>query len=343
MTTLFIYSPATGHTFPHHPENANRGIAIHNVLEREGLFSDLFVLPPQAATDAQLLRTHHANLVEMVHGVSLRGGGRLDADTYATAESYDLARIAAGSACLGVDYLLTGKAHNGFVVARPPGHHAEYRHVGGFCLFNNVAAAARQAQRVHKLQRVLILDFDVHHGNGTQDIFYNDDSVLFISLHQYGHYFYPGTGALKEMGGEKGVGYTLNVPLPPQVGNAGYARLFREVILPKARAFQPELILVSAGYDAHWADPLASAALSLRGYAAISQELVSLADELCHGRVLFVLEGGYLLDALAYGVLNSVYALLKRDVVQDPLGEFAEAETDVRPLVDTLHKLHLIK
>ena len=338
MTTLFIYSPAEGHTFPHHPENPSRGLAIQTVFEREGLFADLLLLPPTAATDAQLLRTHHAHLVEVVHGVSRRGGGRLDADTYATAESYDLARIAVGSACSAVDYIVTGQADNGFVVARPPGHHAEYKSVGGFCLFNNVAAAARQAQRVHKLQRVMILDFDVHHGNGTQDIFYHDNTILFISLHQYGHYFYPGTGAANEIGRDKGAGFNLNVPLPPQVGNAGYDFIFRDLILPRARAFQPELILISAGYDAHWADPLASAALSLRGYTTLSQQLVEMADELCNGRILFVLEGGYLLDALAYGVLNSTYALLKRDTMKDPLGEFEESETDVQPLLATLHK-----
>ena len=343
MTTLFIYSPAEGHTFPHHPENASRTLAIHNVLERSGLFADLLVVPPVAATDAQLLRTHHAHLIEKVHTVARRGGGRLDADTYATAESYELARIAVGSACLGVDYILTGKADNGFVVVRPPGHHAEYKSAGGFCLFNNVAAAARHAQRVHKLERVMIIDFDVHHGNGTQDIFYHDNSVLFVSMHQFGRYFYPGTGAVHELGREKGAGFTLNVPLPPLVGNTGYDFIFRDLILPRARVFQPQLILVSAGYDAHWADPLASGALSLRGYTLLSQQLVQMADDLCHGRILFVLEGGYLLDALAYGVLNSTYALLKRDTMQDPLGEYTDSESEVNPLLTTLHKLHLIK
>lgn len=343
MTTLFVYAPALEHTYPRHPENSQRPQAIYELLKQKKILPELLIVSPSSVNERQLTDVHDPYMIDYVQNVCLRGGGRLDADTYATAESYELARLAAGTACKGVDHIMNGLADNGFVVVRPPGHHAEYRRVGGFCLFNNVAVAARHAQRSHKVKRVMILDFDVHHGNGTQDIFYSDETVLFISLHQYGDYFYPGTGALVEVGRGKGQGYNLNVPLPPQVGDEGYKRILQEIVFPKARAFQPELILISAGYDAHWADPLASAALSLQGYGEISQQLVSLADELCHGRILFVLEGGYLLEALAYGVLNSILALLKRDEIFDSLGRFAQPETEINSLLNSIHKIHLIK
>lgn len=343
MTTLFVYAPALEHTYPRHPENSQRPQAIYQLLQHEKLLPNLLIVSPSSISERQLTDVHDPHLIDYVHEACLRGGGRLDADTYATAESYKLARLAAGTACKGVDHIMNGIADNGFVVVRPPGHHAEYKRVGGFCLFNNVAAAARHAQKAHGLKRVMIIDFDVHHGNGTQDIFYDDEAILFVSLHQYGDYFYPGTGGILEIGKGAGRGYTLNVPLPPLVGDQGYKRIFEEVIFPKAREFQPELLLISAGYDAHWADPLASAALSLRGYGEMAQGLVALADELCSGRVLFVLEGGYLLEALSYGVLNTIFALLKRDEILDSLGSSDQPEADINDLLDTLHKIHLIK
>jgi acetoin utilization deacetylase AcuC-like enzyme len=215
--------------------------------------------------------------------------------------------------------------------------------VSGFCLFNNVAAAARQAQAVHGAKRILILDFDVHHGNGTQDIFYEDDSVLFMSLHLFVPYaFYPGTGAMYESGTDEGLGYTVNVPLPPRVGDVGYSRIFTEVIGPKATQFKPDFILVSAGFDAHWQDPLAMGGLSLAGYAQIGRALTEMANELCSGRILFVLEGGYQLNALAYGVLNTVYALIGRDDVQDPLGPMPQPEQDVTELLHQLKERLLL-
>jgi acetoin utilization deacetylase AcuC-like enzyme len=238
--------------------------------------------------------------------------------------------------------IVGGKASNGLALVRPPGHHAEHDRVGGFCLFNNIAVAARQAQAVHGLKRVLIVDYDVHHGNGTQDIFYGDDSVLFASMHIYYPFFYPGTGAAREVGRGAGRGTTVNVPFPPLVGDEGYGRAFAEVIAPCARRFQPQLILVSAGFDAHWRDPLARAGLSLTGYARLTQALLELAEELCAGRILFVLEGGYLLEALHYGILNVLYALLGRDQIVDPLGSMARPEQNVTHLLGALKELHLL-
>jgi acetoin utilization deacetylase AcuC-like enzyme len=341
MTTLLINAPALGHTFPHHPEHAGRVPAIMHLLEQQNILPDLRLFEPRLATTEQVRRVHTEELMGFIRYTSLHGGGRLDADTYATMESYDLALEAVGSACRGVDEIMLGQADNGMVLVRPPGHHAEKKMFGGFCLFNNVAAAARHAQMAHGLKRILIVDFDVHHGNGTQDIFYDDPTVLFVSTHIYTGHFYPGTGSIREQGMGLGKGSTLNVPFPPGVGDLGYAQAFSELIAPAAAAFQPEFILVSAGYDAHWADPLASAGLSLTGYAHIARTLVQMADEHCRGRILFILEGGYFLDALAGGTLNTLYALLHHDQIHDPLGPHHKKETNVTDLLSALKQLHL--
>lgn len=343
MSTILVYAPAAAHTKTGHPESHDRLANLMPMLNKYGVLADLTQLHPVLASQEQLERAHSRALIEQIRQVSLWGGGLLDhGDTYATAESYDLARLAAGGACAAVDHILTGQARNGMALVRPPGHHAEYDRVSGFCLFNNVAVAARHAQAAHGLQRVMILDFDVHHGNGTQDIFYRDHSVLFISTHLFMPYhFYPGTGSLQEVGRDIGEGYTLNVPLPPRVGDVGYGRIFQEVVYPRALVFQPELILISAGFDAHWQDPLAMAGLSLTGYAQLSRSLVEMAEQLCNGRILFVLEGGYQHTALHYGILNTLYSLLGQDKIHDPLGPMPRAEHDVTDLLHQLKHRHL--
>ena len=344
MTTLLVYAPALGHTKFRHPESSQRTVALWRALERSGLLPRLRQIAPVPATTDQLRRAHTPELIEYVHQVSLRGGGLLDhGDTYVTAESFELALLAAGGCCAAVDAIMTGAADNGFALIRPPGHHAETDRVSGFCLFNNVAVVARQAQVVHGARRVAIVDYDVHHGNGTQDIFYEDDSVLFASVHLYAPYFYPGIGGMHEIGVGPGRGYTLNVPLPPHVGDRGYRRVFDELIGPRLAAFGPELIIVSAGFDAHWDDPLASAGLSLRGYAEITRKLIDYAQALCAGRILFVLEGGYHLDVLTTGVINVFHALLGDDVVHDPFGRMPQDEADIGDLLARLKGQYLSK
>lgn len=344
MGTIIVFAPAMGHTKPGHPEGSHRLAGLIPFLDEAGVLADLIELEPRPATAVDLRRVHSPVVVERVRQVSQQGGGFLDqGDTYATAVSYESALLAVGSCLTAVDAIMTNRARNGFALVRPPGHHAEYEQISGFCLFNNVAAAARYAQAQYDVERVLIVDFDVHHGNGTQDIFYDDDSVMFVSTHLYmPRMFYPGTGGLAEIGRASGNGFTLNVPLLPNVGDEGYGRLFKELIEPKARAFKPDLILVSAGFDAHWQDPLAMAGLSLAGYAQLSRSMVALANELCDGRVLFVLEGGYKVDVLSYGILNVFYALLAQDEIQDPLGKSVQAESDVTDLLAQLRARHLI-
>ena len=343
MTTFLTHALAPEHTKSGHPESAVRGAAILALLEEQRIMADCKLVAPAAASLEQVRRIHSAAMIERVRQASSRGGLQLlDGDTYTTGASFESALLAVGSCCTAVDHLLTGQADNGFVLVRPPGHHAERYRPGGFCLFNNVAAAAKQAQTVHGLRRVMILDFDVHHGNGTQDIFYEDDSVLFISSHVYAPYFYPGSGTAAEVGGGRGYGSTLNAPLPRGTGDRGYGRLFEQIILPKARAFKPQLILISAGFDAHWADPLGAASLSLPGYAYLTQLLLELANGVCDGRILFILEGGYYLPALAHAVLNTAYALLGQDQAHDPLGLANEDEPSLEPLLLRLGQLHLL-
>lgn len=344
MSTLFIYAPATDHTRPGHPEHHDRLTDIIPTLEQFGVLPELSNTDARPATMQQLERVHTRAHVEEVRLASGRGGGVLDhGDTYVTAESYRLARMAAGGVCAAVDVLLDDGVGNGMALVRPPGHHAETDRAGGFCLFNNVAIAARHAQAVYDVQRVFIFDFDVHHGNGTQQIFYQDATVLFSSVHLYvPYYFYPGIGASHEMGEGEGRGYTLNVPLPPHVGDRGYGRILQELIHPKVNAFRPDLILVSAGFDAHWKDPLATAGLSLTGYAHIVRSLIEMADEMCNGRILFVLEGGYEQSALTYGVLNALYALIGRDMIHDPLGPMPDPEQDISQLLQQLKQRHQV-
>ena len=344
MSTLLVYAPAMAHTQLNHPESHLRMEGLMPLLERAGVLAELDEVHIEPATGEMLMRVHSRGLVDHIRRVSQQGGGLLDhGDTYATPESYELARLAVGGCCKAVDQIMMGKASNGIALVRPPGHHAERERVSGFCLFNNVAAAARQAQAVHGVKKVLVLDYDVHHGNGTQDIFYDDDSVLFVSMHLFAPYFYPGVGSLNETGAEVGHGYTLNVPLPVYVGDEGYVRIFNEVVRPRVAAFEPELILVSAGFDAHWQDPLAAAGLSLTGYAHLARGLVEMAETLCDGRILFVLEGGYQLEALSYGVLNVVCALLGRDEIHDTMGPMPHSENDVSELLYELRRRHLPK
>lgn len=342
MTTAYLYAPLfLEHQEHGHPESPERLNAIMQTLDASGLRARLTLLEPIPATEAQIAAVHTREHVTRVKQLVARGGGHFDPDTYANASTLDAALLAAGALVRAVDAVMTGTVDNAFALVRPPGHHATRTRAMGFCIFNNVAVAAQHALDAHHLERVLIVDYDVHHGNGTQDIFYDTARVLYFSTHQYPHY--PGTGDWRETGKGEGLGYTANVPLPAGVGDKGFQYIFDEFLTPLAERYQPQLILVSAGYDAHWNDPLAMENLSVAGYGALARTLVALARDLCAGRIIFTLEGGYHLPALAHGVAATYRALLGDADLPDPLGASPQQEyafDAVRHYVEHLKGVH---
>ncbi|WP_287155296.1 histone deacetylase [Candidatus Solincola tengchongensis] len=290
-----------------HPERAERLERAMELMESTRLVDKVRVLSPRDATVEEIELVHPRAYIDSVKRVADSGGGWLDPDTHVGTRSYEAALRSAGAALDGLERIFSGEIDNAFCLARPPGHHATATRGMGFCLFNNNAVAARFAMERFGISRVFILDWDAHHGNGIQDIFYRDDRVLYVSLHQYPHY--PGTGSYREMGEGKGEGYTVNFPLPARTGEEVYLQAFDRVIVPLALRYQPELVLVSAGYDGHFSDPLCSMLLKSTSYAEMAERLKRLAGEVCGGRMLVCLEGGYNLTAVARSIVNTVAVL----------------------------------
>ena len=291
-----------------HPERPARLDAVREGLKEAGLESELELCDPRPASREELLAVHTAEHVDQVAATKDRGH-RFDPDTVAGPQSYEAALHAAGAVAGAVDAVLDGTLDRAFCVVRPPGHHATSDRAMGFCLFNNVAVAAAQALE-RGLERVAVVDPDVHHGNGTQQIFWEDPRVLYVSSHQFP--FYPGTGAVDEVGEGRGRGFTVNLPMPAGLGDADYSRAYREIVEPVGRAFDPQLVLVSAGFDAHLDDPLGGMEVTDAGFAELMDVCVSLASGSAKGRVVAVLEGGYSLEGLASAVSASVARLLDR-------------------------------
>ena len=296
MPLVLISSPRfADHMTPvGHPERPERGEVLTRVAEsyRAGGGD---VIEPRPATDADLLRVHTQAHVDAI--VATRGKATMiDEDTFTSPDSEEVARLAAGAVCVGVDRALDGPAGSrALVLVRPPGHHAEADRAMGFCLYSNIAVGAAYA-RARGCGRVAIVDYDVHHGNGTQWIFYEDPTVLFVSSHQFP--FYPGTGAPDETGRGAGVGFTLNVPLTIGTKDAEIERLYAAQVVPALRAFKPDLLMISAGFDAHEQDPLGQLRLTTAGFGRLTRMLLDVADEVCAGRAVIVTEGGYDVDAI---------------------------------------------
>jgi acetoin utilization deacetylase AcuC-like enzyme len=291
-----------------HPESPARLGAIISDLDRAPIAGVTLEASARFATDGEIEAVHPVEHREALAALAGRRA-RLDPDTATSPGSWDAARLAAGAAVDAVLAVLNGRARNAFALVRPPGHHALPDRAMGFCLLNNAAIAAEAARRAGA-GRVLIVDWDVHHGNGTQDIFAAREDVLYMSVHQYP--FYPGTGAARDVGVGAGRGATVNCPLPGGQGDADYGVVFHDLFLPAARAFRPDVVIVSAGFDAHARDPLAGMRVSERGFAAMASLLAELADETCGGKLALMLEGGYDLPALAASVRATVEVMTGR-------------------------------
>ena len=336
-TAVFRTTSHTHHDEPRHVEQAARLFAVEQALEASGLMVLAQVAVARPAHERDIRAVHAPRVIETLQYISLEGEAWIDNDTYVMMGSWDAAQQSAGAAVDVVDAVVNGQATNAFALTRPPGHHATPRRSMGFCLLNNVAIAARYATNVLGLERVAIVDYDVHHGNGTQDTFYADNRVLFCSSH--GAPLYPGSGDADEIGSGPGYGTTLNAPMPYNVGDSGYTTLYREVMIPALRRFQPQLILVSAGFDAHWDDPIGPHALTINGFSALTQMLRDAADELCDGRLALVMEGGYSLRALAAGASAALGVLLGLPQ-PDSLGPAPTTEPNIQPLINGLKKQH---
>lgn len=291
---------------PFHVETPQRIESIYRMIDEKIKFS-LSVIEPRFATEEELSLIHTSSHVNLVKSTAGKEHVQLDPDTSTSAKSWDVARLAAGGVLRAVDLIMEGKIQNGFALVRPPGHHAEASRAMGFCLFNNIAIGAAHLLEKHGLKRILVVDWDLHHGNGTQHSFFDSDKVLYFSTHQYPHY--PGTGHWNEVGDGQGEGFTVNVPLRPGKTDGDYLSIFQKILRPITSEYKPEFILVSAGFDIYEGDPLGGMEITKQGFAALAAELLDLAARFSQKRILCALEGGYNLQGLQDGVEHVLYQL----------------------------------
>ncbi len=310
MTLLYTDPVFLKHDTGRHPETADRLRSVTARLEKAGLVKKCTAGEYRPLAEDAVAKVHDARQVQAVKQLAEHGGGRLDPDTVVSPDSFSVGLHAAGACAAAVEAVLTGADRTALCLVRPPGHHATRTRCMGFCLFNNVALAARHARAAHGLTRLLIIDWDVHHGNGTQDVFYEDPEVLFFSVHRYGGGFYPGTGAEDETGKGKGLGYTLNVPVRFGTSRKDYHAAFTRALEKGADKIKPELVLLSAGFDAHAKDPIGSLGLEVEDFVTLSKQALEVAKVHAKGRLVSCLEGGYNLEAQAESVQAHLEALL---------------------------------
>lgn len=291
-----------------HPESPDRLTAIMRRLDESSLLKKLIMIEPNPAKEEDILRVHSKRHFETIKNAWDNGCTALTPDTPISEESYRIALLSAGGVLTGIDKIMAKEIDNGMALVRPPGHHAMPDQAMGFCLFNNVAIGARYLQKKYRIAKVLIVDWDLHHGNGTQDAFYEDPTVLYFSIHQYPHY--PGTGSANEKGAGKGAGFTINVPVMGDTPADEFMKKFRDTLYDKAIEFSPDFILISAGFDAHRDDPLGNLMLTEASYGEMTKITLDIANTCCKGRVLSALEGGYNLNALALSVEAHLRAMM---------------------------------
>ena len=319
-----------------HPESPERLAAVYEMLDNPHMSWKYVDIEPRAASHDEIAYVHTGPYIDFVAGTAGKSYVILDPDTITSAETYEIAKLAAGGLCNAIDAVMTGGVDNAFAFVRPPGHHAGPGNSAGFCVFNNIAIGAAHAMKRHGLKKILIVDWDLHHGNGTQKIFYTDPRVLYFSTHQYPHY--PGTGSLHEIGEGQGLGYTVNVPLRPGAVNGTFISAFRRILEPIALQFEPELILVSAGFDIYYQDPLGGMRVTPEGFAAMTRVLLNIADQCCSGKLVAVLEGGYHVAGMTRSVKATLEEMLdethftkeKLDVMEQ------EADEENKPVIKSV-------
>jgi len=294
-----------------HPESPERLEVLYKMLEDDDISGKFVSISPRKAAREEIELIHKPSYFNRVAATAGKSHSSLDPDTQTSEKSFEAALFAAGGLLLGIDNMIEGKLDNVLALVRPPGHHAEADRGMGFCLFNNAAIAALYAIKNHSIKRVLICDWDLHHGNGTQHSFWEDDRVLYFSTHQFP--YYPGTGGLREVGGGKGEGFTVNVPLNIGNGDAEYYKIFKKVLEPIAEEYKPELVIVSAGFDIYFKDPLGGMQVTPQGFAALAQVLMSIAEKSAGGKLLITLEGGYHLGGLRDGAKSVINELMGKD------------------------------
>ncbi len=294
-------------TTPGHPESPQRLKSIYGMLKGDDIKDCFEEIEPRSATKDEIGWNHASEYIEMIEKTRGKSFTSLDGDTNTSAGSWEAAGLAVGTVLDGIDVIMEGKADNGFALVRPPGHHAESSRAMGFCLFNNIAVGAHYLLKKHGLKKVFIIDWDIHHGNGTQNSFYNRSDVFYFSTHQYP--YYPGTGAADETGAGEGLGYTLNVPLSGGQGDDEYLKIFEDILGPAISQFGPEFILVSAGYDTYLSDPLGTMKVTENGFYRMTEFLKKAASEECNDRLFLALEGGYHIEGIAESVKQTIFAL----------------------------------
>jgi acetoin utilization deacetylase AcuC-like enzyme len=337
----YVFDPVyLEHDTGTHIENKRRLEAVMTGLDWKGIRQLLTAIPARKASQAEITLVHRPDYIARIDEYCRHGGGWWDADTFMSSGSYNAALYAAGGTIAAVESVLKGDVSCVYALVRPPGHHATAGQAMGFCLFNNIAIAAAYALKSLGMKRVLIIDFDVHHGNGTQEAFLHNPYVLYISAHQ--HPLFPGTGHISETGKGMAEGTSINIPMPAGCGDKEYTAVFEEIVVPAARRFSPEIILASAGYDGHWADEMSHMRLTLSGYHTITGIIATLADELCNGRTVFCLEGGYNLEVLTVAVNNTFNTWLGENAFEDSLGPPPNpiAPSSITDLLNDLKKRH---
>lgn len=323
---------------PYHPESPRRLEVIYKMLEEPAMKDLLVEIIPEPAPEEYLLWVHTDSLVKIVRSTAGKPYYSLDPDTSTSPGSFEAALLAVGGVCKVISMVMNGELDNGFALIRPPGHHAERSRAMGFCLFNNVAVGARYAQRQCGAERVLVIDWDLHHGNGTQHIFEDDPTVLYFSTHQYP--YYPGSGAFQEVGTGKGEGYTVNVPLSTGYGDGEFVAIYENVVRPIALEFRPDIVLVSAGFDIYQGDPLGGMRVSAQGFGALARSILNMAQEACEGKVVVCLEGGYNLQGLKDGVRAVLRQMAHVEHVDLTRITEEMSQSAVDELIETSRKIH---